>query len=207
MAHTLYEPHIDAAFADEDTSINGYDDDSMLITSQGDDGGGFAGGGGGNAGVGSGPGGGGGGGGGLGSLADELAGAMYDSDEEYDDDEEAGDEGGYGESGHGRQDRGGDPNDGGGGVLDGGGGSGGVGRGVGVGGATSDYDGSEYGDLEDLTGGISFALEDKIGQIEKLAARNKVMMTREEDGEMIPRLMEGLQNLPPQSSLESGSTR
>jgi len=200
MAYILYEPHIDAAFADEDTSIDGYDDDSILIISQGDDGGG-----GDNAGIGSVAGGA--GGGGLGSLADELAGAMYDSDEEYDDDEEAGEESGYREGGDGGQDRGGDGNDGGGGTLDGGGGSGGAGRRVGVGGATSDYDGSEYGDLEDLTGGISVALEDKIGQIEKLAARNKVMMTREEDGEMIPRLMEGLQNLPPQSGLESGSTR
>ena len=205
MAHALYEPHINAAFADEETSINGYDDDSMLITPRGDDGGKFAGGGGGgDAGVDSGAGGS--GGGGLGSLADELAGAMYDSDEEYDDDEEAGEENGYGEGRNGLQDRGGDGNDGGGGVLNSGG-NGGVGRGGGIGGATSDYDGSEYGDPEDLTGGISFALEDKIGQIEKLAARNTVMMTREEDGEMIPRLMEGLQNLPPQSGLESGSTR
>ncbi|CUS07651.1 unnamed protein product [Tuber aestivum] len=201
MAHALYDLHVDAAFVDEDTSIDGYDDDSMLIAPRGNEDGKFAGrGGGGDAGVGD-------GGGGLGSLADELAGAMYDSGEEYDDDDEDAGEGNeYEEGGNGRQDGGREDDGGGAEGLSGGGGSGGVGRGW-RGGATSDYDGSEYGDLEDLTAGISVALEEKIGQIEKLAARNEATTTGEEDGEIVPKLMEGLQKLPPQSGLESGCTR
>ncbi|KAL7276961.1 hypothetical protein RUND412_000055 [Rhizina undulata] len=75
----------------------------------------------------------------------------------------------------------------------------------------SDYDGSEYGDPEDLDNGISLGLEDKITQIERLAAR-KMMLKEEEKGEgelagVIPRVMEGLQKLYPQTSIETGSSR
>lgn len=76
----------------------------------------------------------------------------------------------------------------------------------------SDYDGSEYGDPDDLGNVISAGLEDKINQIEALALRSRHALKEEEDGTgelagVVQRLMEGLQNLPSQSSLETGSTR
>lgn len=146
---------------------------------------------------------------GLGSLADELAGAMYDSDDEEYEEGEAGDEGGVFAEG----------------VA-------GIANGAYADGVTnanddtpvqkkgplnralsaSDYDGSEYGDPDDLGNGISAGLEDKINQIEKLALRSRHTLKEEADGTgelagVVPRLMEGLQKLGPQSSLETGSTR
>lgn len=78
--------------------------------------------------------------------------------------------------------------------------------------SASDYDGSDYGDPDDLGNGISAGLEDKINQIEKLALRSRHTLKEEADGTgelagVVPRLMEGLQKLGPQSSLETGSTR
>lgn len=175
-------------FTDEGPSIS-YEDDSMLMPSTSappghkDDSGGL---------------------GGLGSLADELAGAMYDSDEEYD--EEGGDvEMMLGEaqvngahhhhivSGYATKDDS-------------------IKKAPVRPLSASDYDGSEYGDPEDLGNGISVGLEDKINQIENLALRNRHMLKEEESGVgelagVMPRLMEGLQNLAPQSSLETGSMR
>lgn len=180
-----------ASYADEDTSI-AYDDDSMLYSSSrnGVKLAGIAGDGGGGDGA---------GGGGLGSLADELAGAMYDSDEEYDDEDGADGETVNGESSHLERNGTGEGPDGGGGAA---GGGGGRRR------RASDYDGSEYGDhhQEGTVGGMSLALESKINEIEQLAMRNKMMM-KEEESEVIPRLMEGLQFLPPQSSLETSGSR
>lgn len=146
---------------------------------------------------------------GLGSLADELAGAMYDSDDEEYEEGEAGDESGVFAEG----------------VA-------GIANGAYADGVTnanedtpvqkkgplnralsaSDYDGSEYGDPDDLGNGISAGLEDKINQIEKLALRSRHTLKEEADGTgelagVVPRLMEGLQKLGPQSSLETGSTR
>jgi hypothetical protein len=184
--------------------------------------------------------------GGLGSLADELAGAFgeYDEDEDEDEDEEDGDEGGdsryFDEEIPMGSDEGDDslitsettpvttttngtsspskdkprsisglvlgrrpPN-------------------------ASDYDGSDYGDPDDLVEtGISFGLEDKLWQIERLTLRNRVLLKGnvgggggggggggiggveddEADAGVVGRLLEGLQQLLPQSQLEAGCAR
>lgn len=155
---------------------------------------------------------------GLGSLADELAGAFDDEgseEEEGDDDGEgAADEG---EGGEGNGERGGASANG----SDGSGATkattGGAKRTLPPASA-SDYDGSDYGDPEDLVEtGISFGLEDKLAQIERLALTSRGMVKGDVDGAgladadgeagAVPRLMEGLQKLLPQSALETGSTR
>lgn len=195
MAHPLYEvTGLDESslpsFADEGPSIS-YEDDSLLMPSPSHQ-------------PGSKPDHIPSGGLGLGSLADELAGAMYDSDDEEYEDGEAGDESGVFAEGA-------------------------TGIANGTANATednsvqkkgplnralsaSDYDGSDYGDPDDLGNGISAGLEDKINQIEKLALRSRHTLKEEADGTgelagVVPRLMEGLQKLGPQSSLETGSTR
>ncbi|KAI5793131.1 hypothetical protein EDC01DRAFT_594013, partial [Geopyxis carbonaria] len=57
--------------------------------------------------------------------------------------------------------------------------------------------------------GISFGLEDKLSQIERLALHSRVRADSDADldAESLPRLMEGLQNLLPLSQLETHSTR
>lgn len=188
MAHPLYEVTLDDtshSFADEDTSIS-YEDDSMLMPSPS-----FA--------PGSKPddipndl--------GSSSLAAELAGALYDTDddEEYEEDgdaEAASTNSAYANEPAREEDDSTKRRSLGRVVLSG-----------------SDYDGSEYGDPDDLGNVISAGLEDKINQIEALALRSRHALKEEEDGTgelagVVQRLMEGLQNLPSQSSLETGSTR
>lgn len=191
MAHPLYEVSgIDESplptFADEGPSIS-YEDDSMLMPSTSHHK---------NDGT---------SGGGLGSLALELelAGAMYDTDEEYDEEEE-GDQSGVLEEAS----TNGVHHENGSAIKEDLAAKKIIGRAL----STSDYDGSEYGDPDDLGNEISVGLEDKINQIESLALRNRHMLKEEENGTgelagVVPRLMDGLQKLAPQSSLETGSTR
>lgn len=190
MAHPLYEvsglddPSL-PSFADEGPSIS-YEDDSMLMPSP-------------SHAPGSKEGESASGGLGLGSLADELAGALYGSDdEEYEEgeEEEAGDESGAFAEATATNEK-----------EDNSAKRGSMGRAL----STSDY-GSDYGDPDDMGNGISVGLEDKINQIEKLALRSRHTLKEEENGTgelagVMPRLMEGLQNLAPQSSIESGSSR
>ncbi|KAF8545425.1 hypothetical protein BDD12DRAFT_811735 [Trichophaea hybrida] len=80
--------------------------------------------------------------------------------------------------------------------------------------SASDYEGSDYGDGSDTIieeGGISHGLEEKLETIERLAIHHKMLLNEEdnteEGGGVIPRLMDGLQNLLPQNQLETASTR
>jgi hypothetical protein len=86
---------------------------------------------------------------------------------------------------------------------------------------SADYSGSDYGDPEDLLSiGISLGLEEKLGQIERLALEHRMLLKHDTPDDsssstsqqtdlegVVPRLMEGLQKLPPQSALETGATR
>ena len=92
-----------------------------------------------------------------------------------------------------------------------------------AGGSDYDYDASDASDGDDDAAdtvgsdGISAGLEEKLEAIERLAMRQKMQLKAEDGGDgssssdggggVIPRLMDGLQNLLPQSQLETASTR
>ncbi|KAJ4306338.1 hypothetical protein N0V88_001138 [Collariella sp. IMI 366227] len=178
--------------------------------------------------------GGGGGGGGLGNLADELAGAFSDGEDDYDgyeeeediyDDGDLGDEEGGLAPGINFQDA--TPLEGGRGKLGDGVRDSGVevespstrghiskgslglpatnGRGHRR--AGSEYDGSEYGSESDLESpDLPFRLVEKIAEVEALARRGTGKTGSAIDG-TFERVIEGLRDLGPQAGVEGGATR
>lgn len=77
--------------------------------------------------------------------------------------------------------------------------------------APSDFSGSDYGDPDDdliEPGGITIGLEEKLVAMERLTLHHRSLLHSEDAANtVIPRLMDGLQNLLPQSQLESGCAR
>jgi len=150
---------------------------------------------------------------GLGSLADELAGAFGD-DYEDDDEEDYDEEGQYGDGGEDEE------------ALNDGTATPPLHLPNGITSpskrslpvrrppSASDYEGSDYGDAVGIyieESGISLGLEEKLEAIERLVMRHKALLKEEDNSEdgggVISRLMDGLQNLLPQSQLETASSR
>jgi hypothetical protein len=150
---------------------------------------------------------------GLGSLADELAGAFGD-DYEDDDEEDYDEEGQYGDGGEDEE------------ALNDGTATPPLHLPNGITSpskrslpvrrppSASDYEGSDYGDAVGIyieESGISLGLEEKLEAIERLVMCHKALLKEEDNSEdgggVIPRLMDGLQNLLPQSQLETASSR
>ena len=73
---------------------------------------------------------------------------------------------------------------------------------------SSDYDSDAGDDALTEPGGITVGLEEKLAAMERMSLQHRGLLRDEDAADaVVPRLMDGLQNLQPQSALESAASR